>query len=362
MPYTNSSVLTKISVASPTNLGSIKIGDGLVSTSDGTTSVDFSQIPTNKFEELLKQLKVLIYLKSNLNMYVNISTGSDVLDENRGLSPNKPFRTIQACVDYICQTYNIYKYTLTINVATGTYGPLSLGSYTRTTGKIVIRANDPTTDDDFPVILECTNRNLVTYLTSEPYTLKNLKYKFNVTSDIGQHAYSIISGSQGTGTLIIDRFYFEFNVSGTFTNNKNINLIHKEYGTIVLYNTSSNIGKSYINIHGNENTNFNIIRLFVMMNNGTLKFSGALTDELAEIVCSGKCSIFMVAYNASIQIMPDVTYACPLWFSGNFVDCIKYKITNGGRIITDISGKGEDYFPCTKPGIIESKTYSFGKF
>ena len=133
--------------ATATTIGGVKITgeDGLVMQSDGSAAVDFDAMPTDKFEAMLKSIRVPIWLEANKAFYVNQATGSDTLDNGRGESESKPFKTIQACVNYVCENYNMSRYNATIYIADGVYsGSVSLPSYSTSTGTITIRSSSGT--------------------------------------------------------------------------------------------------------------------------------------------------------------------------------------------------------------------------
>ena len=55
----------------------------------------------------------------------------------RGESETLPFKTIQACVQYVADNYNISRYVCTISIAAGTYDEaVNLPKYNSTTGSI----------------------------------------------------------------------------------------------------------------------------------------------------------------------------------------------------------------------------------
>ena len=128
--------------ATATTLGGVKISgeDGLVMKSDGSAAVDFDAMPTDKFETMLKSIRVPIWLTGNKSFYVNQATGSDTLDAGRGESASKPFKTIQACLNYICDNYNMSSRVATISVAEGydSTSGIILPLYNATTGYIRI--------------------------------------------------------------------------------------------------------------------------------------------------------------------------------------------------------------------------------
>ena len=134
--------LLSVLIASTSQAGLVKPRYGLKIGADGSLDVDFGDMPTDKFEELLKSIRVPIWLTKPITVYV-APTGSDTLDDGRGLTPDKPFASIQAAVNYVSTTYNLYKYNATISVAPGNYGRehILLPSYTTSTGKLIIKGS-----------------------------------------------------------------------------------------------------------------------------------------------------------------------------------------------------------------------------
>ena len=149
------------------------LGDGLVR--DGSSiKVDFSDLPTDKFEALLKGLKMLIPLSGNKSFYVATDlsrkpNAGDTLIDNRG-TQDYPFRTIQACVNYVTNTYSVGKHHITIYIDNGTYNEsLTLPDYARSSGYIELRPWNVTTNNanDWPVTISATQTT---------YTIENTVY------------------------------------------------------------------------------------------------------------------------------------------------------------------------------------------
>ena len=117
----------------------IRQGGGLAVGQDKRIYVDFSLMPTDTFEDLLKSIRVPVWLTKNLTIYV-ATTGSDTLDEGRGLTEDKPFATLQAALQYVTDTYNVSNYIVTVRVEAGDYGlsETTLPDYTSSTGFIII--------------------------------------------------------------------------------------------------------------------------------------------------------------------------------------------------------------------------------
>lgn len=111
-----------------------------VDASTGKLKVDFSQMPTDKFEELLASLDMLIPLRSNLDLYVGLN-GTDDESDGRG-AQNKPFRTVQYAAQYVASKYNIGPHRVRIMVLDGNYGTsiINLPSFSASTGYIVIQS------------------------------------------------------------------------------------------------------------------------------------------------------------------------------------------------------------------------------
>ena len=117
-------------------------GGLVVNPSTGQASVDFSQMSDSVLQKFLQQIKVPYWLEEDTNFYVNSETGSDTLDEGRGESEGKPFRTIQACLNHVASNFNLDKYNATIYVAEGVYERINLPSYSSSTGNIKIKGKD----------------------------------------------------------------------------------------------------------------------------------------------------------------------------------------------------------------------------
>ena len=124
-------------------LSMMQQGGGLNADGNGKLYVDFASMPTEKFESMLKSIRVPIWLSKNLAFYVDASTGADTLDDGRGLSVSKPFKTIRAAVEYIANNYNLGKYIATVYIGAGIYGEdINLPKYNSTTGYIYLRGID----------------------------------------------------------------------------------------------------------------------------------------------------------------------------------------------------------------------------
>lgn len=346
--------LLSVLIASTSQAGLVKPRYGLKIGKDGSLDVDFGDMPTDKFEALLKSIRVPIWLTKDKDFYVNATTGSDTLDEGRGESEEKPFKTIRACASYVCDNYNVSRYTLTVHIAPGTYAPFTLGSFSRSTGRIVFEGPAPKFAKDFPVIIEGTDKTLISYSGAEPFYFKNIKYRENMTPNIGR--FKCIIGGDGTGLIYLDRFFIEINLSGDFTEPKYFRTIYTTAGTIYLQNSSPD-DKSYIEVNGHPDTDITLFSgILCPYSKGQIQTLGASSDEVAEIVCSGRATCFAGIGGGSFSRNTGYTYK--MRFSGPFTGK-RYVITGGGSANTERAGA--EYFPGTEPGTIEADTYSWYK-
>lgn len=117
----------------------VQEGGGLSVDENGQIYVDFDSMPTDKFEAMLKSIRVPIWLTADKYFYVSPS-GSDTLDAGRGESESKPFKTFKAAVQYVADNYNMSDKHAIIRLAEGTYseGDISLPKFSATTGYIII--------------------------------------------------------------------------------------------------------------------------------------------------------------------------------------------------------------------------------
>ena len=142
------------------------VGGGL-SVSGGHVYVDFGQMPTDKFEEMLKSIRVPIWLSANKTWFVR-TDGSDANDGSANDAAHA-FRTIQAALNFLSANYNIGNYTATVIVQGGTYARFTLPKYTGGLGKIVVSGESKST-----VIIDETNASCVLTSTSGEYTVENM--------------------------------------------------------------------------------------------------------------------------------------------------------------------------------------------
>ena len=125
-------------------LSMVQQGGGIGVDQNGQLFVDFENMPTDKFDAMLTALKMQIPLEANLDVYVEASSGSDTVLEDPWGTQEHPFRTVNACVNYVTQRYALGRYGIAIHVGPGVYShQMTFPDYTRTTGSISIRGTNP---------------------------------------------------------------------------------------------------------------------------------------------------------------------------------------------------------------------------
>lgn len=323
----------------------IQAGGGLGIDANGHLFVDFSTMPTDKFEKILKALRLPIWLAGNTNFYVDKShaSASDSLDEGRGLSADKPFLTIQAAVNYVCDNFNLGNHNVYIHIAPGIYDEsVGLGDYTTISGAIHLVGED-TGAEGLTTVIRRTNAQCVG-VKKNVYHLKNLKFQETVNNSVGGFTNFLCVSENATAHL--DRFELELDFGGV-SSNRNLRPIFA-IGTLNLANTGS--GASKITVSNYTQGMEELIRV-----SGRLTMQNA-TAEFPSIICSGACSTFIVVAGGSFE--RNIGYSTVLGFSGEMTGK-RYSIGGGGKC--NVNGLGPDYFPGSTDGSVDSASFSWYK-
>ena len=321
------------------------LGGGLTKDEDGKIYVDFSQMPTDKFEALLKQIRVPIWLTANKNFYVNGTTGSDTLDNGRGESEGKPFRTLQACVTYVCDNYNISRFTLTIHVADGEYSAVNLSNFNATTGKISIVGKGSTR-----TIIKAENNGCIQATGGKWYLY-----------DIGLECIARDAGSS-TG-------YIETGLIYCYTYS-DVTIYRGVSGKVSINDNIKNYRGSVRGVYSGSNSNLTIRDITLE----TIKQSTGFGKNIAVhaiTVNSAVCNFLSNSYNAVCATINGDFYSTITSDVGGVVNvnntnmptfegsCTGYRYIakNGGVINT--GGRGPELFPGLIAGTADSNRYSW---
>jgi hypothetical protein len=154
-------------------------GGGL-SVLDGHVFVDFGQMPTDKFEQMLRSLRLPLWLSGNKIWFVRMD-GSDANDGSADDAAHA-FRTIQGAVNYISANYNIANYIGTISVGPGSFETFTLVGYQRTTGYMVINGSGNATTTVVGTDIYCLGNSQV---NAGVWNIRNMTLDLIVASNIG---------------------------------------------------------------------------------------------------------------------------------------------------------------------------------
>ena len=312
-------------------------GGLVVDPETGQASVDFSQMPTDKFEALLQSIRVPIWLTSNLTIYVNGTTGSDTLDEGRGLSAGMPFKTIQAAINYITDNYNFSRFNATISIAPGTYSVVQCPTFQRTTGKCILAG---TNADDVIITLNRSGSAIIA--TGGEWDVSGVTCLLS-TEEAEINGY--LSGVRADPYSEISLSNVKIKASQSSQVNR-LRLVHSEsFGKV-------NIGKN-CEITASCTYETNSITALLCYSYGTINLNYDQTPE-DSLVITGDYQFIASAEGGDIVRQ----YPSLGTVSGEATGQ-RYRSINAGRINT--YGGGPDYFPGNSAGYVESSTYSWYK-
>jgi len=336
-----------VKIASETEAGIVKVtgDDGITINEAGEIAVDFSQMPTDKFEDLLKSIRVPIWLTKNTNFYVNSATGND---RNNGLTPETAFKTIQACYNYICDNYNLSSYSVVINVADGTYTEvLNLGSYTSTTGTITITGSNKA---NFILNADSKRSN---YIVNTTLASGKILYIRNITINLNAQTIDTGSGNDldifliNSGSVVLDDVTVNYYARNDNTIAQTIFYVSSE-GSL-----SINPGNFSINMvkASDESGNSTLRGAYIT---GRLTLGNASNQAPLEnsFTVSGDFTEF-IRVNGG-YVYRNTTRAAQFATSGT-VTGQRYIVRNNGGIATN--GGGPDFFPGDKAGSLDTSTY-----
>lgn len=333
----------------------------VVNNSTGKLQVDFSQMPTDKFEALLKGLKMLVPLDANKQLYVstNNSAAGDTIIDGRGTQA-KPFKTIGACARYAAETYSLGRYSIFINVVAGTYPEnVTLPDFSTGTGSIWIRSDSGARD---VTVVAQTNtygtrgscfscsggkwhvQHIAATRVEHPTTAKAQAPGCFVVSGSGvlhvrgcavQQSFPASPSPLGGETYDIRPFCADGGGK-----------LYIEHDVLA---TTVSTEKSADSPHG--------VNVFAILRGSELWFPNAYDEDQTPqttgvVQCSGSCTRFMwVSGDSKVY---EIGGGSPIAFSGTMTGK-RYLVGGGSKILL---GEGADFFPGDVAGTVDDSTYS----
>ena len=279
-----------------------------------------------------------------VRFYVNGTTGSDTLDSGRGESASKPFKTIQAAVNYVCDSYNVSRYTATIQIAEGTYNEtVSIGGYSRGTGTLCLSG-----DSRESVIINAENRDGIR-INNSYCNIQHLTINFSRTTDTTVNLFPTGIACSAS-TVDMSDVSIQWNCAADFEAQGTV------YGWCLRVFRSSTVtisNKCYI--RSNDLRSSPACDLIIAQASASITVQGSNTsNDISGIEFNGNCSNVLNIFNSLFGLNNSFIYD-PI-MSGT-VTGRRYKVADGGGIAT--GGKGEEFFPGTIAGTVDASTYSW---
>ena len=229
---------------------------------------------------------------------------------------------------------------------------MTLGSYSRTSGYIIIQA---ATDET--VTISAENGNLVAIRSSSVWHIRNINlvHSFHaVNNGIANFYHTVSVGTNSTASLTSCVIKAEYTGEATSSGTVTIRMLY--IGTssqLYLYTKETSI--EY------HKGNANWLYVLFASNKGTIEVDGSNdSSEDGEISVFGECTAFAMANGGSIFVnssyLVDPVFTVP---GDKPATGKRYEATNGGTINT--GGQGTEYFPGDSAGTVEAASYSWYK-
>ena len=331
----------------------------VVDNSTGKLTVDFSQMPTDKFEELLAGLKMPVPLSANLSLHVDTQSAaaSDTIVDGRGTAA-KPFKTVNGCVSWAAGYYSLGKYNITVYVHAGIYNErVVLPDYTHASGRFIIRAYD---FDNPPTIARSSIAGGATCVsaTGGVWELQRIRIVNVAVDQDGSRNWYYYGMMVENSTVTIKGCELDISYYGASTNR--VRMFGIGLGAGAIMNISPLVGYAMrFNYHVG---NAAYLHVFSISSGAVVHYTGLFEQDdnvSFGIQCSGDTTTFM---NAGTQAMFSSagggdTYMYFTVPSGSSASGEKYHIVNGAGVSAPVGG-----FPGTADsGYVDSSTYSWYK-
>lgn len=269
-----------------------------------------------------------------MRFYVNQTTGSDVLDDGRGESADKPFATLQAAINYVAANYNLNTYDATIHIDEGysSTSDIELQSFSTVSGSITITGPD----QDHP---EYVSIGHVVLNASSSYMLKDLTVKPSNANSFWQGVYAT-NGRIDLRNVVID-------ISDTQVSSGSLYAMYTEKnGVIRVYAVNSLDIKCGVIIKVSEN----IVSTSLTM----LGSAGGEIQFSADIEIQGNAAVTqtvmannlgLISRTQSVYINPG---RLPVVTATGTITGKRFACSRNG--IISVGGGGEEFFPGTIAG------------
>lgn len=263
----------------------------------GKMYVDFENMPTDKFEKMMKDLKMLVPLSANLDLYVDASSDGDSLVNGRGTQA-KPFKHIQNCINYFSSTYSLGGYHVTIHVAPGTYSEsLSLGAFTYTSGYVLITASDSANP---PVLTNPALGSTIMNVTGSGWRISRLSLQSSrrASNDgLEHHVYVLYLRNSAELTMTGCSLYDEYTGAAPSSGHTWLHTLAVELGSTLTFGTMKNYG-NVIEVHKGSANGLTVI---TFTSSSNIRAYATNDDEaVVKIYVSGEFDRFLAGGSSAV--------------------------------------------------------------
>lgn len=345
--FVNENSVEKIGISVP----AIKETSGLAVDNDGCLYTDFTLLGENA-EITMKSLSIRIPVQQTRSFFVNQTTGSDTLDAYRGEIEEKPFKTIQACIDYITSTYDFGKHNAEVYISSGTYNEyLELREFQRTTGYISLIDKEGT----YGVTIVQNNKQTIE-VSGGHYVLCGIVIKNTATAinDDISHFYSAIYVRNGKVDLEGCDIQQEYTGDAPTSGSVHLRTVSVFGNNAVVQFNPTSKERNHLRFHKGNATSMQVL---LAQYEGTIQTqAGGTSQAVASIHCEGETTEFVVIDNSKFYTIGGATYLAKFVVdTDKTVTGKRYEITNRGYIST--GNGGPEYFPGNTAGTLETDTY-----
>lgn len=353
-------------------LSMVQPGGGIGVDSGGQLYVDFDSMPTDKFEAMLKSLKMLVPLDATKTLYVstnNAAAGDSIVD-GRGTAA-KPFKTISAAVNYLTGNYSLGSHNAYIRVVAGTYNEnVTLPEYSRGSGTITIMSDSGSRDVTVKGVPISNGRVGTPFAASGAGAVYNIRYISTERVEAPTTGRSQIASCVSANSNALLRLYgcayrqsFP-NVAAVPSfggNDFEVRVVTADSGgTIYLYHSpvahalSSEVNP-YAGVSGEVSAT---VHPFVVARGGTLWFTLSYDEEndpvtTGEFSCSGSCDVFITVWQGGST--NTLSGGNPILFTGTMTGK-RFEVSGGSHIKVPVSSNKDTYFPGDAAGTVDDGT------
>lgn len=333
-------------------LAMVQEGGGLAVDGKGQLYVDFASMPTDKFETMLKSIRVPIWVEGSKSFYVNQATGSDTLDAGRGESVGKPFKTIQACLDYVTSNYNLNSHNIGIRIYPGVYDEqLELGEFSRTTGYIALIDQE----GNYGVTITQNNATPVS-ASGGLWYLRGLVLKSTAAAvdDGVSHFYSVLTATAGTihleGCDVMQEYTGEAPANGSIY----LRTLAAYGANAVIQFDPTTKARNHLRFHKGNATSMSTL---FAERGGSIQCTGSNTSQdYVSIHCEGETDDFLYLSNSKFYSIGGTKNLAQFVVDADqSVTGRRYRLISNS--MCSVASKGPEFFPGDTSGSVEENTY-----